>query len=127
MSSISKTYLISLTLISFFFVHSGQAQNQAQKKNTGYNTTAAPSKTGLTPMDQRHGSEQDEEMTRKIRERIMATQDLSVSAQNVKIVTLGKKVNLAGEVRSERELNLLLQAARAIAGNNVTHEIAIRK
>lgn len=92
---------------------------------------AAPSATGssagLTPMDQRLGTQQDEEITRQIREQLMARKNLSLSAQNVKIITLDRKVNLIGEVISEGEKNVVIQIAKSVAGNNVRQEIVVRK
>ncbi len=118
-----KIALVTASAILASFVAHAEATKKAMTSASA--STDVPA--GLNAMDQRHGTLQDEEITRKIRERIMSIRDLSTSAQNVKIITLDRKVSLIGEVVTQQEKNLVIQAATAVAGNNVHHEIAVRQ
>lgn len=87
-------------------------------------TTATPA---VTPMDQRYGSDKDIEMTRQIRNALVGMKELSLSAQNIKIVTLDGKVHLSGEVPTMKEKETVLQTAKKFAGKNITEEITIHR
>lgn len=56
----------------------------------------------LTPMDQ-GGSESDRTITQRIRQGVMKDDTLSMSAKNVKIITVDGVVTLRGPVKSEQE------------------------
>ena len=56
----------------------------------------------LTPSDQA-SNKSDVEVTREIRKEIVSQKDLSVNAQNAKIITAGGHVTLRGPVNSEDE------------------------
>ncbi len=68
----------------------------------------------------------DTEITRRIREEVMSQSDLSVYAQNVKIITVDGKVTLKGPVRSADEQKKILQYAYAVAKpENVVNQMNI--
>ncbi len=67
----------------------------------------------LTPMDQGN-SRSDTEITAAIRKEIMAGTDMSLNAQNVKIITQNGKVTLRGPVDSTEEKRLIAEIAGRI-------------
>jgi putative membrane protein len=80
----------------------------------------------LTPMDQ-GGSEADVNTTAQIRKEIIAGKDMSVNAQNVKIITNTGKVTLRGPVNSDAEKRLIGEIADRVAhAENVTNQLEVR-
>lgn len=79
----------------------------------------------LTADDQSE-SEQDREITQKIRRAIVTDRSLSIYAHNVKIITVGGMVTLKGPVKTEEEKRAIEEKAAEIAGSgNVTNEIDV--
>ena len=77
-----------------------------------------------TPFDQ-HENKADIDITAQIRSRVVDT-DMSVSAQNAKIITQNGKVTLRGEVKSETEKQQIETIALAVAGEgNVDNQLEI--
>lgn len=84
------------------------------------NTTAAADNTGrnardrdgrsLTPLDQ-GDSKADVATTARIRKEVVGTENLSVNAQNVKIITSNGRVTLRGPVNTAEEKRLIGQIA----------------
>jgi hyperosmotically inducible protein len=70
----------------------------------------------LVPTDQARGSDRDVEITRRIRELITSSDNLSVNAQNVKIITLNGLTTLRGPVNSVSERSRIASIARQVAG-----------
>jgi hyperosmotically inducible protein len=86
----------------------------AAADNTAVNKRDADGKT-LTPFDQGE-SAADREMTAKIRREVVDLPDLSINAQNVKIITNGGKVTLRGPVASQAERDAIQKIAEEAAG-----------
>jgi hyperosmotically inducible periplasmic protein len=82
---------------------------------------------GRPTADQQKMNAADEELTRKIRQAIMAEKSLSTYAHNVKIITQDGQVTMKGPVRSEKEKRLVLGLAVKAAGqaDKVTNQITI--
>ncbi len=100
------------------------ARAQTAPDNTKVNTRDR-AKTAVTA-DQQSETAADRDMTKQIRQAVMADKSLSTYAHNVKIVTRGGKVTLRGPVRSEDEKQTLAAKATEIAGaGKVTNEITI--
>jgi len=68
-----------------------------------------------TPIDQSNRPE-DLEITQRIRQAILDDQALSVSAENIKIITIDGKVTLRGPVKSEAEKAAIVAKAQQVAG-----------
>jgi hypothetical protein len=68
----------------------------------------------LTPSDQ-GGSDSDVAITQRIRQAVVAHDDLSVNAQNVKIITVDGRVTLRGPVASAAERKMIGDIAARIA------------
>ena len=84
--------------------------------NTGRNERDAEGTT-LTPGDQ-SSNEADVELTRRIREAVVADDSLSTNAHNVKIITINGKVTLRGPVENEAERAKIVATAQQLAGKN---------
>lgn len=81
---------------------------------------------GLTASDQSNDSA-DVNFTRQIRKDILARRDMSVNAQNVKIVTIAGKVTLKGNVNSEKEKEAIGKIASDIVSSaNVTNKLQLK-
>jgi hyperosmotically inducible periplasmic protein len=92
---------------------------------------AAANRPGNSPdanrADQQGSSENDREITRKIRKAVIADKSLSTYAHNVKIISRNGVVTLKGPVRSDQEKNAIDSAATQIAGAvNVKDELTVK-
>lgn len=69
----------------------------------------------LTPMDQGTSAE-DVRVTQTLRQALTKNEQLSVNAQNVKVITRDGVVTLRGPVKDAREKATVVAAAKATAG-----------
>lgn len=98
---------------------------RAEPDNTGKNARDRDDAT-LTPEDQ-SGTEPDREMTRGIRRVLTASDQLSTSAKNIKIITVNGKVTLRGPVASEQEKQTIQAEAERIAGaGSVDNQLEVK-
>jgi putative membrane protein len=80
----------------------------------------------LTPFDQ-GSSKNDTEITAQIRKEIIAAKNMSVNAQNVKIVTLNGRVTLRGPVNSAEEKRLIAEmASRFVRAGHVDCQLEVK-
>jgi hyperosmotically inducible protein len=76
--------------------------------------------------DRQSNAKSDVEITKEIRQAIVADKELSTYAHNVKIVTRRGKVSLKGPVTTVEEKNTVEAKAAEVAGAaNVTNQISI--
>ncbi|MGZ4961321.1 MAG: BON domain-containing protein [Limisphaerales bacterium] len=88
------------------------SSTNANADNTVHNKRDREDAT-LTPGDQGH-SKTDRQMTAKIRRAIMKDKQLSMTAKNIKIITIDGKVTLRGPVKTAEErsmIDLIVQQA----------------
>lgn len=79
-----------------------------------------------TPPDQGE-NETDRKITAEIRRAIMATDGMSINAQNVKIITRNGIVTLRGPVNSTAERDAIAAKAKAAAGvTSVVNELEVK-
>jgi hyperosmotically inducible protein len=98
----------------------------AQPDNTARNVRDRGDRT-LTPLDQGH-SQADIDTTAQIRKEIIAGDNLSMNAKNVKIITLHGHVTLRGPVNSEEEKSQIGEIAGRIAqAENVDNQLEVRR
>lgn len=71
--------------------------------------------------DQSKSRDSDVDVTRRIRDRLTDDDKLSLSAQNITIVTLEDHITLKGEVRNKREKERVLSHARRLKGSRELH------
>jgi hyperosmotically inducible periplasmic protein len=83
---------------------------------------------GQPTADQQKENKSDREMTKQIRQSIMADKSLSSYAHNVKIISQNGTVTLKGPVKSEDEKTSVMSKAVAVAGSRdkVTDQITIK-
>jgi len=93
--------------------------------NTGVNARDR-AEDALTASDQ-GGSESDREISRTIRKGIMAKDDLSTTAKNIKIITQEGKVTLRGPVNTESEQKAIAEIAQGVAGvTSVDNQLEVK-
>jgi hypothetical protein len=82
--------------------------------NTGMNVRDRNGNTA-TPQDQSN-SEGDLQITARIRQAILDDQALSITAENIKIITVNGKVTLRGPVKNAAEKSAIVAKAQQVAG-----------
>jgi len=87
---------------------------RANADNTKKNERDRHSAT-LTPGDQGE-NEVDRGITQKIRQEVVKADGLSMSAKNVKIITVDSVVTLRGPVKSEQERTSIVAIAQSTSG-----------
>jgi hyperosmotically inducible protein len=97
-------------------IHPAQQFAQTAPDNTGRNERDQSGKT-LTPGDQ-STNKADVELTRKIREAVVADKSLSTDAHNIKIITIDGMVTLRGPVGSDTERTKIVATAKRLAGKD---------
>jgi hyperosmotically inducible protein len=100
------------------------AAQQTPPVNTQVNK--ADRAQGAVTADQQKETEADRDLTKKIRQAVVADKALSTYAHNVKIVSQDGQVTLKGPVRSEAEKASIEAKATEIAGaGKVTNQITV--
>jgi len=100
----------------------------AEPDNTAVNArdTNRETREPKLPIDQKE-TKTDVDMTAKIRQRVLATEGMSINARNVKIITADGRVTLRGPVDSSAERDTVAKIARELAGeNNVDDQIEVK-
>ena len=88
-------------------------------------TVSDPSGQTMTPIDQGK-SKADLATTAKIRKEIMASSQMSVNAQNVKVITNAGKVTLRGPVDTAKEKRIIGEiAVRCANHGNVDNQLEV--
>ena|ERR1022692_1351060 len=102
------------------------AQSSTQPDNTRVNKQDR--QPGAVTADQQKMNMSDRDLTKKIRQAVMADKSLSTYAHNVKIISQNGVVTLKGPVRSEAEKTTIEAKATEIAGSadKVKSEIAVK-
>jgi hyperosmotically inducible protein len=84
---------------------------------------------GEATADQQKGNKADRDLTRKIRQSIMADKSLSTYAHNVKVISQNGTVTLKGPVKSDDEKRTIVAKAVEVAGSadKVTDQISVKQ
>ncbi len=84
---------------------------------------------GEATADQQKANATDRDLTKKIRQSVMADKSLSTYAHNIKIISQNGSVTLKGPVKSEDEKRAVMAKAVAVAGSadRVTDEISVKQ
>jgi hyperosmotically inducible protein len=99
----------------------GSPASDNSKMNQGDQSKTVPT------ADQQKDNRTDLEITKQIRQSIVADKSLSTYAHNVKIITQDGRVTLKGPVRSEDEKQAVASKATAVAGaDKVTDDLSIK-
>ena len=117
MTQSKLAWLAALTSVAFGTqVACGQSQSAANPDNTGAN--AQNSSTMARTADQQAENAGDLDLTKRIRQSVLADKTLSTYAHNVKIVSVNGTVTLDGVVRSDHEKREIESKAQRIAGKD---------
>jgi osmotically-inducible protein OsmY len=78
--------------------------------------------------DQQKGNVSDRDLTKRIRQSIMADKSLSTYAHNVKVISQNGVVTLKGPVRSEDEKKAIESKAMEVVGSGgrINNEISVK-
>jgi len=78
--------------------------------------------------DQQKGNVSDRDLTKRIRQSIMADKSLSTYAHNVKVISQNGVVTLKGPVRSEEEKKTIASKAMEVVGSGgrVNNEMSVK-
>jgi osmotically-inducible protein OsmY len=123
-----KTHIVATILLcsSWALPTLAQAPESTQPDNT--KTNKRDRKPGAVTADQQKMNTADRDLTKKIRQAIMADKSLSTYAHNVKIISQNGAVTLKGPVRSDAEKTSIATKATEIAGtDNVKNEISVKQ
>lgn len=89
---------------------------------------AANTTVKKTADSQMNASESDVNVTRKIRSKITDTDNLSMRAQNITIVTQGQNITLRGEVDKQEEIKTIMDIAQKNAGGKtIDNQLTVTK
>ena len=113
----------ALMLLSFFFalaiIHTGEQSALAAAAK------GSADKSTPTATDQQE-NDADRNIRQQIRQAVTKDDSLSVSAQNVKIITQDGKVTLRGSVKNDSEKQKIVEKAKQVAGvKNVENLITV--
>jgi osmotically-inducible protein OsmY len=109
----SLLFLSSLCLVLTACDHSKTAEDR--KDRSAPNNTARNAEPQLTADDQLE-NEVDRTLSQQIRQALVADDNLSTDAKNIKIITIHGVVTLRGVVPNENEKNEIARKAKTIAG-----------
>lgn len=116
------TLIIATSLSSVAWAANSAANVEADNSKRN---AAIQEKGTLTSQDQGN-SEADVELTRKIRQAVVARDSFSTNAKNVKIITINGVVTLKGPVKTSAERNEIARMAANLAGETkVVNQISV--
>jgi hyperosmotically inducible periplasmic protein len=122
----SKTALTILFCVAASAGHGQTPETAPKPDNTKVNKRdrKADEKTA----DQQKVNAADQELTKKIRQSVMADKSLSTYAHNIKIISQDGTVTLKGPVKSIDEKKAVMAKAVAVAGSadRVTDQISVK-
>ena len=119
-----------VVLIVLFYAAGIAAYGQtASPKPDNTKVNERDREAGAVTADQQKTNATDQELTRKIRQSIMADKSLSTYAHNIKIISQNGAVTLKGPVKSEDEKKAVIAKAVTVAGtaDRVTDQISVKK
>ena len=95
------------------------ADNSAKNDRDRSGNTLTPGDQGNSPADQ--------VLTQQVRKSLVGDSNLSITAKNIKIITINGKVTLRGPVNSETEKSSILTLAKNMAGDaNVDDQLEVK-
>ncbi len=101
------------------------AKVNTEPDNTARNARDIEGRT-LTPFDQ-GSSKYDTETTAKVRREILAAENMSITAQNVKIITNNGRIALRGPVNTAEEKRLIGEIAnRNVTASHVDNQLEVK-
>ncbi|MFT3867502.1 MAG: PRC-barrel domain-containing protein [Nibricoccus sp.] len=106
-------------------VNSEYNEKNADANNTARNTTRDRESQSITPLDQGNNPS-DLHITQQIRKAIVENKSLSLTAQNVKVITVDGQVTLRGPVRTAEEKRIIGDiASRTVPQGKVENQLEV--
>jgi osmotically-inducible protein OsmY len=119
---------VGLTILLCVVAVAGYGQTSGtQPDNTKVNERDR--NAGEATADQQKVNATDQDLTKNIRQSVMADKSLSTYAHNIKIISQNGAVTLKGPVKSNDEKRALVAKAIAVAGSadKVTDQISVKQ
>ena len=116
---------IILTLLSSVALAGVALSEEPNADNTGKNTRDRNDQT-QTPTDQSN-SPADIKISADIRKMVVSDDSLSMTAKNVKIITVDGAVTLRGPVETQKEKAAIESHAKHAGAKKITNELEIKK
>lgn len=114
-----------ISLMVFAIINIGLCGYAAQDAANSSRNKAHMQNNELTARDQ-GSSKVDVEITRSIRQKVVAEKTFSQMAKNIKIITIGGTVTLKGPISSQVEKENIFKIATGVAGrNHVFNELEV--
>ena len=109
------------------FIYAQAPEATPKPDNTKINRRGRDSSEATA--DQQKTNAADQDLTKKIRQSIMADKSLSSNAHNIKIISQNGTVTMKGPVQSDNEKKTVMEKAVAVAGSpdKVTDEISVQQ
>jgi hyperosmotically inducible protein len=128
MKLVTRTFaIVPALLLCMSWTAPARAQDATQPDNT--KTNKRDRNPGAVTADQQKMNSADRELSKKIRQAIVADKSLSTYAHNVKIISQDGTVTLKGPVHSDTEKSTIEAKAAEIAGgaDKVKSEISVKQ
>ena len=124
-SKVGLTILFSAASL----IGQGQTPNNKAPKPDNTKVNQRDRSAGEVTADQQKTNPTDQELTRKIRQSIIADKSLSTYAHNIKIITQNGNITLKGPVKSDDEKKAVMAKAVAVVGSSdkVTDQISVQR
>ncbi len=121
---IARVALLSFCCMPF----SAIAQDQTPPASSSTPDNSAHNKKHSKTADQQSENTSDRDLTKKIRQSIMADKSLSTYGHNVKIITQNGAVTLKGPVHSDEEKQTIAAKAADVVGQDkVTNQLTVKQ
>jgi hyperosmotically inducible protein len=106
----------------------GKAQTSDSPKPDNTTVNKRDREPDQATADQQKNNRPDRELTKNIRQSIMADKSLSSYAHNIKIISQNGTVTLKGPVKSEDEKQAVIAKAVAVVGSSdkVTDQVSVK-
>jgi hyperosmotically inducible periplasmic protein len=105
-----------------------QAQDQSATPASAAPDNSAQNKGQQTTADQQKSNTSDRDITKKIRQSIIADKSLSAYGHNVKIITQSGMVTLKGPVQSDSEKQTIDSLAVDVVGQDkVSNQLTVKQ
>ena len=127
--NIQRIFLTTaLCAASVIFAAPGRAQTSDSPKPDNTTVNKRDREPDQATADQQKNNRPDRELTKDIRQSILADKSLSSYAHNIKIISQNGTVTLKGPVKSEDEKQSVIAKAVAVVGSShkVTDQVSVK-
>jgi hyperosmotically inducible protein len=127
--ALQRPVVVSCALLSLCCMPiAAYAQDQTTPPASTAPDNSAKNKTHHTTADQQPENSSDRDITKKIRQSLIADKSLSTYGHNVKIITQNGAVTLKGPVHSQEEKQTIASKAAEVVGQDkVTDKLTVKQ